>query len=535
MLKGVSSSSSSNSRFNDDPLPEEPSTPAAAPVPEAPAPAAAPQAAPPRAPEPSIPSARSAPEPESAPPSLALAAVAGPTPPPERVAAAAHAPADAEMPNAPNANTQTAAEPLEPLVDRLPSRDWKTRRDAYTELKTLFSEAAGGVAPVFSEFSHALCPAARESSAGALDAALDAICAYAEHVTFEAEARALAVQIAPLVIDNALAARAGSARKGTDVLLKFIECDTPPPIVSALLDALTHKKPKVPPACVECITACLQAFGRVEFPVASVTAKLRVMFDSSSAPLRKAATALTVELHGLFGDVISSPAGPLKDIKPALLKEVLAKIESATPESTPQLREFIGLRSASGGSGSGGGGRNPSGRTSGTGAAGGQPAGDAPPALDAWDIAPFVDLIGALKALKFNTQSLHDASLKWGEKKAALEVILQAIGPLPKLAAPTDETKPAMSELVKDVRALSADSHQAVATAAVRVLGALACGLRLSFGPYALGVFRALLARLKDQKARAVVSEALDAIFPHALKFDEKVTRSLASDLLSKA
>ena len=96
-----------------------------------------------------------------------------------------------------------------------------------------------------------------------------------------------------------------------------------------------------------------------------------------------------------------------------------------------------------------------------------------------------------------------------------------AIGPVPKLRTPDETTKPAMAELVKSARTLSADSHQAVAGAAVKVIGALASGLRAAFAPWALASFRALVARAKDKKAIAGVTTAPSSPFssPSALSF----------------
>ncbi len=437
-----------------------------------------------------------------------------PTPPVEAPPAPVEAPpAPVEAPPAsdvpPPADAPDAAEG--PLDERLRSRDWKVRREAYIELKARFE---ADDADAFAEFAGALDGAAREASAGALDAALDAIGAYIERVTPQSAVGASARQLASLVIENGLAARPGSARKASDVLLRWVECDAPTIVVGALLEGLKHKKPKVPPACAECLTACLQAFGRAEFPVSDVAPRLQPLFDSTSAPLRKAATTLVVELHRWFGDAITSPSGPLKDLKAAARKDVDARIEQLKSggEGQPTLREFIGLRSARA-------------RAADDGGAGGAATRADPPVsgVSEWDLAEDVDLIAKLKTKPFaaSADGLH--ADKWAERKQALELVLDAIGPVPKLRTPDETTKPAMAELVKSARTLSADSHQAVAGAAVKVIGALASGLRAAFAPWALASFRALVARAKDKKAIAGVTTALDALVPYALKLDERV------------
>jgi hypothetical protein len=58
--------------------------------------------------------------------------------------------------------------------------------------------------------------------------------------------------------------------------------DTPEATVTALLEALGDKRPKVPPACFKCINEAFRRFGGRHMPLKPIRGKLKAMFESTN-------------------------------------------------------------------------------------------------------------------------------------------------------------------------------------------------------------------------------------------------------------
>lgn len=109
---------------------------------------------------------------------------------------------------------------------------------------------------------------------------------------------------------------------------------------------------------------------------------------------------------------------------------------------------------------------------------------------------------------------------KWLHRKQGLQMVLSIIGPVPKLQG----SGGAYGELVGVVRKLLLkDSNQAVVIEAVKVVGALADGLRKEFHMYGKGLTLELLQKLKDKKVAmvAAVHHTLDQLYLEAVSLDQ--------------
>ncbi len=91
-----------------------------------------------------------------------------------------------------------------------------------------------------------------------------------------------------------------------------------------------------------------------------------------------------------------------------------------------------------------------------------------------------------------------------------MEIAISLIGPQPKLTAGD------YGDLIKQIRALVSHSHVQVCCTALKLIGALAQGLRRGFAPHARGVLRAAIGKLPDKKCHKAASDALHIVYDSA-------------------
>jgi hypothetical protein len=414
------------------------------------------------------------------------------------------------------------------LAARLTDKNWKTRREAYLQLRVLL-EATGAAAEegagsdvvgpeVFEAYAHLLPKIVDDSNASALDAALDAALAFVEHARPAGlVGPRLAEALVPKVINRALPGRPSTLKKGQALLLKLMEVDTPEVAVAALLEGLGDKRPKVPPACLQAAQEGLRAFGPKHFPFKALKGQLKPLFESSQKAVRTAAMDLVVEVCRWVG------MSPLKDIvddlRPAQQKEIADATANVTPgqvQPTVGLRRYRGQAQAHAGPGAaGGGGAAAAGAGAGDGGAGGggDAGGDMGFSLDPYELADPVDLLAKLSAPGVDFYGKLGAA-KWSERVEALQFACKAVGDVPKLV-PGD-----YAELVRAMKLQVGHSHFQVATGAIRLLGLLGSGLREKFVPYAPSVWGVVVGKAKDKKALTAATEAMDQLYGRALSLE---------------
>ncbi len=91
-----------------------------------------------------------------------------------------------------------------------------------------------------------------------------------------------------------------------------------------------------------------------------------------------------------------------------------------------------------------------------------------------------------------------------------MEIAIALIGPQPKLTAGD------YSDLIKQIRTLVSHSHIQVCCTALKLIGALAQGLRRRFAPHARGVLCATIGKLPDKKCHKAASNALRTVYDSA-------------------
>lgn len=242
------------------------------------------------------------------------------------------------------------------------------------------------------------------------------------------------------------------------LLLKLIEVDQPTSCVLYLLTRLGDKKPKVPTGCLDLIREAISSFGIKSFPVKDILNALGPAFSSSNAEARDMAMALLVELYKWVGKATQKVVDSLRTAQQETFNSLTAALAGQkAPEPTKRLRKD---------------GPPPQKRASMS--AEEEPASNKTSApsssVDAREFVDEVDLNKKLKATEFSSLV---AAEKWDEQLKGLNLVIEAIGPTPKIKKGTD-----IGDIVTACKNFLRNGHMSVMSHAIKILTLLADGMR---------------------------------------------------------
>lgn len=386
---------------------------------------------------------------------------------------------------------------LDVILPKMTDKDWKVRKEGYEELKTLLEQP--GVCTTQVRGAMDLFPKmCEDSNASAMEAGIAAVLAYTQAVEpFDKE---IVSKVMARVIDKGFSARPGIVKLGTELVDAFIAAGAAEETVTALLEGTTNRKPKVPPVCATCILDALKDYGPRIVPLQAIKAALPTLMEGA-VKVRPIAMSMMVEIHrwtgsALLQDIVTN----LRQTQQTEFEEQTKDIVSGQAVPTKFVRGAKPIKVNGGLS-------NHEASSSGSSAI------ESAPAYDPRDFAETVDLLAKLPKSDFKTKL---ALPKWSEKVEALKIVLELIGPIPKLANGD------YYELVSTLKALTNDSNVNIVAKSIEVLGALADGLRKSFTQYARMMFPDLLRKLCDKKSviLSATNKALDLFLQHAMTIE---------------
>ena len=376
-----------------------------------------------------------------------------------------------------------------PLGQRLSSTKAPTRRDALKELAQLF---ASGDVVCFGEYAARLRPALEDKGSLCHEGALDATLAFAQHAPEEAVKEGSGV--AKLMVEKHLAGKFQA--KVVSALLCLLEVGATEAVQAAMQLAVEHKIPKLKAGGARAAVEAMRVFGGGSVDAKALTGRLPELLDHRDKDVREQGAALLVELRRARGD------GPvfaqLKALK--LTEDRIATMREA-PLPAPVAVSYTRQRISEQGAGS---------EEEEEAAAGAdQPP---PPPQEACAPEPF-DLLGHLPRTKGSPiADKWEKSLsaeKWGERKAAAELILSLTEGQPLLCAGD------YSEVAKGLAKLARDINMAVVATAIKAIKALAAPLGRDFAGCARKLAPVLLDKGADKnKARAPHRALARAVSP---------------------
>jgi cytoskeleton-associated protein 5 len=386
---------------------------------------------------------------------------------------------------------------LDAVLPKLTDKNWKVRKEGFEELKTLFEQpgvATDQVRPVMQLFPK-MC---EDANASAMEAGVAAVLAYTLNVgPFDKE---IVPDVMSRVTDKGFSARPGILKLCQELTDAFIAAGAAEETVTALLEGTSNRKPKVPPACLTCTLEALKAYGPRVVPLQAIKTALPKLMEGV-AKARQFAMSIMVEIHRWTGPALVQDV--VENLRPAQQTEFQDKTKDVVPGQAAPTKFVKGAKPAKT---AGGAGRKGSGSASGA-------AEPAPAAFDPREFAETVDLLAKLPKTEFKAKL---ALPKWSEKVEALKIVLELIGPVPKLANGD------YYELLSTLKPLTNDANVNIVAKSIEVLGALADGLRKNFTQHARTVFPDLLRKLSDKKTVILnaTNKTLDLFLQHAMSID---------------
>ncbi|KAG0332620.1 Microtubule-associated protein, microtubule dynamics during spindle orientation [Podila horticola] len=380
-----------------------------------------------------------------------------------------------------------------PLQERLEHKTWKARVSAYEELAKLFRTSVED--SDFRRFEGSLKKIALDSNAVAQESGLTTLIQFVENAPDPNRTKSAVV---PSVVEKCLSStRAGTKAKALDLILLYVEVDTPDPVIEDVLPGLDAKLPKLVATTTNALAAIIRTFGVKNVNLKPLVKKLPALFGHSDKNVRAEANALTIELYRWLGKAISPSLEDLKPVQQKELTEAFEKLPAEKPTPLKYLRsqqaEMAAAAAAAEEGGDDGGDDE-----------------DEDEEMEAVDALDLVDPIDVSAKMESNFYELL-ASKKWQERKEALDALL-VLCKSPKIS------ESHYSELVGALGKRMADTNINIVIVAANCLEGLALGLRANFNKYRQSVAGLVMDRLKERKVTVVeaLSGALNAMYSTA-------------------
>jgi cytoskeleton-associated protein 5 len=310
------------------------------------------------------------------------------------------------------------------------------------------------------------------------------------------------------VIDKCFSARPSTQYKGKQLVLKIMEISDPSVSCFALIEKFNDKRPKIPPLCVGTIVEGIALFGASSFPLKELLKNIQPVFNSSNNAARDQAMAFVTQIVKWVGTAPILPM--LENLRPAQKTEIEKCISEMNLHHKPIPSLFLRNDRENGTTNAAKVSSEPSVKTSG---------------MDGFDLIDEVDLAKKLKSGEFGELMKSE---KWVEQSQGLRIIIDAIGPTPKL-------KPwAMTaDIVKGCKEYMSWGHLQVQSKALKLLTLFSLGLKGKFAVEGRGIMPFVLLKAKEKKVVDDVEEACITMFKNSFSADPFV-EDICEQLKSK-
>ncbi|KAG4305039.1 hypothetical protein PORY_001714 [Pneumocystis oryctolagi] len=374
-----------------------------------------------------------------------------------------------------------------PLSERAIHKIWKVRLSAYEEMSKLFSNSTSEHDPIFRPFLLDVVlwkKISTDTNVFAQEVGINTLKDFLEFGGKEACIRTRSTVI-PCIVEKCLTStRSGTRQRAIDVVLLYVELDSPDPVLDDLLPSLDAKFPKLVAATVNLIKEIYRLFGVKTVNPKPVLKVLPKLFAHSDSGVRKEVTELSIVLYSWLGDIIKSTLFP--ELKPVQVKELESSFQGIEVGKVFQERylrsQQVLLEDSS----------------------------EVVVSNNEVENVDFFDSIEPVNILSKIPKDFSDQlmSTKWKDRKDALD-FLYSVCKVPRILE--DDYSDIIRLLAKSIK----DVNISVTIVASNCVEAFARGLRKGFLKYKSNVLGPIMEKLKERKATVIeaLSNAMDAIF----------------------
>ncbi|KTW25567.1 hypothetical protein T552_03427 [Pneumocystis carinii B80] len=373
------------------------------------------------------------------------------------------------------------------LLERAVHKLWKVRLEAYEEMSKLFSISTSEQDPIFRSFLLDIGlwkKISTDSNVFAQEAGIKALKDFLEFCGKEACIRTRSTVI-PCIVEKCLTStRVGTRKISIEIVLLYVELDSPDPVLDDLLPGLNAKFPKLVAATTNAIKEIYRLFGVKTVDPRPVLKILPKLFAHSDNNVRKEATELAVVLYSWLGDALKSSL--FSELKHVQIKELESSFEGVKVGKVTQERYLRSQQVLS------------------------ENSSQAPLQDNESENIDFFDSLEPINILSKIPKDFNDqlVSVKWKDRKDALDSLYSACK-VPRIM--DDDYNDIIRLLARSIK----DVNISVVIVASNCVEAFARGLRKGFIKYKSIVLGPIMEKLKERKATVIdaLTNAMDAIF----------------------
>ena len=356
---------------------------------------------------------------------------------------------------------------------------------------------------------------AKDVNAIALGAGLSTVLVFFQKAP-AADAAGIEQGLATSLVTKGLKVR--QAATAQDILLLMLGAAEIESIVEALVKGCGNRVRKIPPLCTSCLCNGFQEYGGKPFRnhLPKLSACIGKLFGNADPKIREEATKLATEINRWFPGSLKSM---VESLRPMQQKELNESFEKAKALGKPVSNKTKKAREAAAISDD----------TNATDKVAAAQVEEEIEEFDPYETAPTIDLMAKLAKTEYSTGI---AAEKWVERKNALNKVLTICTDIPKLRKDAD-----YGSLIADIRkVLKRDKNVQVNVFAIKVIGALASGLREAFTSQAQHLVAPMLAKLKEKSRPliAAVKATMALVMKHSVSM-AKVHMEFEKNTAAKA
>jgi cytoskeleton-associated protein 5 len=296
-----------------------------------------------------------------------------------------------------------------------------------------------------------------------------------------------------------------------------MEVDDPSICSGILISKLSDKKPKVPPTCLELLKEGIVSFGARCFPIKDILGSMGPVLNGSNGAAREAAMSLMVELQRWIGKApFNSLLESLRPAQKTDFERLCGEADAASGGSTPVPSLYLRKNRPAPGSVA---------TEVVTSVKAGKVSASAAGGIDAREFVEEVDLNKKLKSTDYSSLITEE---KWSEQLRALQLVIDAIGPTPKLKAGTD-----VGDIIGECKGFLRQGHIQLQVSSLKIIALLADGLRAEFGNIVRPLTQSIIQKAKEKRLVPEVNVALLNILKYCLPM-EPLIEDLGEQIKSK-
>lgn len=286
-----------------------------------------------------------------------------------------------------------------------------------------------------------------------------------------------------------------------------MEVDDPSISTQQLLQKLNHKKPKIPPTCLDVIREGMIAFGGKTFPVREVIASLGAVLNGTNGAARESALSLMLEMTRWIGKApFNSLLETVRSAQKTEFERMCTERESSDQASSVPI-PTVWLRKERPAPGT---------EADVVGALKASKAGG-----DDREFIEEIDLPKKLRATEYATLIKDE---KWSEQLKALQFVIDALGPTPKMKSGCD-----VHDILSAIKGFLRHGHVQLQVSSLKIIALLADAMRGEFGTVVRPLTQAIIMKCKEKRLVPEVQVALANVLRYCLTFEP-----LSEDILEQ-